>query len=63
MRNVFNAIKNQYSDIDGVGGPQLNKFKQVSSDNHEMSLAGGPGLGVRCLMPREKWGWGWSLVS
>ena len=29
----------------GEGGAQMNKFEQVSSDDHQMSLAGGPGLG------------------
>ena len=31
------------------GGPQANKFEQVSSDDHQMSLAGGPmsDVGVR----------------
>ena len=33
-----------------VGGSQMNKFEQVSSDGYKMSLAGG--LGVRCLMSR-----------
>ena len=27
-------------DVSG-GGPQVNKFEQVSSDDHQMSLAGG----------------------
>ena len=39
----------------GVGGPQMNKFEQVSSYGHQMSLAGGwawPELGVPCLMAR-----------
>ena len=31
------------------GGPQINKFEQVSSDYHQMSLAGGR-VGVPCLM-------------
>ena len=31
--------------------PQVNKFKQVSSDGHQISLEGvEPGLGVPCLM-------------
>ena len=35
-------------------GPQTNKFEQVSSDGHQMSLAGAPGpRGVPCLM---SWG-------
>ena len=31
-------------------GPRVNKFKQVSSDGHQMSLAGGAGF--PCLMSR-----------
>ena len=27
----------------GGGGPQVNKFEQVSSDHHQMSVAGGIG--------------------
>ena len=37
----------------GGGVPQVNKFEQVSSDGHQMSLAGGgarPGGVVLCLM-------------
>ena len=33
----------------GGGGPQVNKFEQVSSHGHQMSLAA-VGLGVPCLM-------------
>ena len=28
-----------------VGGPEVNKFEQVSSDGHQMSLPGGQGWG------------------
>ena len=28
------------------GGPQVNKFEQVSSDDHQISLAGRVGLGL-----------------
>ena len=36
------------------GGPQVNKFEQVSSDGHQISLAKkGLKLGVPCLMARE----------
>ena len=36
------------------GGHQISKFKKVSNDDHQMSLAdGGQGLGVPCLM---SWG-------
>ena len=48
----------------GEGGPQINKFEQLSNDGHQMSLAGkagvvgwgerqGQGWGSRlpCLMP------------
>ena len=37
------AIRCQYQWT--RGGPQANKFEQVSSDDHQMSLAGG-----QCLM-------------
>ena len=30
-------------------GPQMNKFEQVSSDHHQMSLAGGAGVGPQVL--------------
>ena len=40
----------------GGGGPQVNKFEQVSSDDHQMSLVGGgAGAGARlvsCLISR-----------
>ena len=36
------------SMVHGVG-PQVNKFEQVSSDNHSMSVAGRPVSGVWCL--------------
>ena len=35
-----------------LGGPQMNKFEQVSSDDHQMSPAGGWGKGVSGLMSR-----------
>ena len=35
-----------------LGGPQMNKFEQVSSDDHQMSPAGGWGKGVPGLMSR-----------
>ena len=39
----------------GSVGPQVNKFeKQVSSDHHQMSLAGEGGVA------EEEEGWGWS---
>ena len=28
------------------GGPQVNKFEQVSSDNHQMSVSEGEGVGT-----------------
>ena len=31
--------------------PQVNKFAQVSSDGHQMSLAGGQGPEAQCLIP------------
>ena len=34
----------------GGVGPQVNKFEQVSSDGHQMSLAGGRAEAVPCLM-------------
>ena len=40
------ATRSQYF----VEGPQVNKFEQVSSDGHQMSLAGGAGF--PCLMSR-----------
>ena len=27
--------------VGGMVGPQMNKFEQVSSDNHQMSVGGG----------------------
>ena len=35
-----------------LGGPQVNKFEQVSSVGHEMSVAGDWDQGVPGLMPR-----------
>ena len=35
----------------GAGGTQMNKFEQVSSDHHQMSLAGGS--------PGVMYGWWW----
>ena len=32
--------------VGGGSGPQVNRFEQVSSDGHHLSLAGGPGLGL-----------------
>ena len=37
------------------GGPKVNTFEEISNDRHQMSLAGGEGLGVLCL---DFWGWG-----
>ena len=43
------------------GCPQMNKFEQVFSDDHQMSLAeGGWGLRGQGLMPR---GWGGGLYN
>ena len=28
----------------GGGGPQVNKFEQISSDHHQMSVAGGSSI-------------------
>ena len=38
------------------GGPQVNKFEQVSTDDHQLSLAGGLGLGV--VVPCLGWAGG-----
>ena len=42
------------------GVPYLNKFEQVSSDHHQMSLAGGPRYDVqgrgRGTLPDMSWG-------
>ena len=35
-----------------TGGPQVNKFEQVFSNCHQMSLAGGWAGGVTCLVSR-----------
>ena len=41
-------------DVGGAGCPQVNKFEQVSSDGHQVSLA----RGVLDLMSRGEEGWG-----
>ena len=35
--------------------PQVNKFEQVYSDGHQLSLAEGLGGGGPCLMSRGAW--------
>ena len=57
-------------DVSTDGGPQVwTSLKQVSSDGHQMSLAGGqgqscgsyiwcPGRGFHVWCPGEVWGWG-----
>ena len=39
------VLHNQMSALVGIGGPEVNKFEQVSSDGHQMSLAKGMVLG------------------
>ena len=57
-----------------LGGPQMNKFEQVSSDDHQMSPAGGWGKGSQVWCPGawgsqvwclggEGWAEGLSLVD
>ena len=42
--------------VEGFGGPQVKRFEQVTSDCHQMSLAGlGPGLGWGCPMSGGAW--------
>ena len=41
-----------------VGGPEVNKFDQVSSDGQQMSLAGGQGWGRRRAVQLGPWGRG-----
>ena len=51
-------------DASGGGGPQVNKFEQVSSVGHEMSVVGGWDQGVPGLMPRGvAGGAGFGVVS
>ena len=51
----------QPPDVSTSGlGPQVNRFEQVSSDGHQMSLAWGSGFdGVQCLMSSREEGKGW----
>ena len=37
------------STMQGGVGTQMNKFEQVSSDDHQMSMAGGKGIQASCL--------------
>ena len=51
-------LATRYQKGGGGGGPQVNKFEQVSSVGHQMSVAGvsqadGQGLGVPGLMSGE----------
>ena len=47
------------------GGPQVNKFEQVSRDDHQMSVAGGKGrcLGLISGEGEGEWGRSPGLIS
>ena len=41
----WSYLLQQPSDVRRMRGPEVNKCEQVSSDSHQMSLAGGEGPG------------------
>ena len=44
-------------------GPQVNRFEQVASDGHQMSLAGvGQGVPMSDTFGGEDWRWGQGTV-
>ena len=44
--------------VRGGVGPQVNKFEQVSRDDHQMSVAGGKGQCIGLISGEEEGEWG-----